>query len=102
MRSSCFIISDSGGIQEEAPTLGKPVLVTRDTTERPEGIQAGTSVLVGTKVETILEESRLLLHQPDELQRRGRIANPYGDGTASQSIRRILESHFAERGANRC
>jgi UDP-N-acetylglucosamine 2-epimerase (non-hydrolysing) len=95
MRHCLFIISDSGGIQEEAPTLGKPVLVTRDTTERPEGVEAGTSTLVGTNFESIESTARELLGDPSLLQKRSRIRNPYGDGTASKSIRETLELHLS-------
>lgn len=86
-----FLISDSGGVQEEAPCLGKPVLVTRDTTERPEGITAGTCRLVGTDPAAILREASLLLSDVDEYRRRSQLANPYGDGQAAQRIRRVLE-----------
>ena len=89
-----FILSDSGGVQEEAPSLGKPVLVLRETTERPEGVQAGTCRLVGSDQERILTEAGILLTDPDEYQRRSQLSNPYGDGTAAQRIRAILESEF--------
>ena len=94
MKNCLFIISDSGGIQEEAPTLGKPVLVTRDTTERPEGVEAGTSTLVGTNFEAIVSEAGRLLSDPSLLKKRSQIKNPYGDGTASRKIREILELHL--------
>jgi len=87
-----FIISDSGGIQEEAPCLGKPVLVTRNETERPEGVQAGTSRLVGTDAATILREGSILLSDADAYERRSRLSNPYGDGHAAVRICRILEA----------
>jgi len=87
-----FILSDSGGVQEEAPSLGKPVLVLRDQTERPEGVEAGTCTLVGTDLGRILKAARELLSNPSEYQRRTKLANPYGDGTASLKIRAILES----------
>ena len=86
MSQSHFILSDSGGVQEEAPSLGKPVLVMRDTTERPEGVQAGTCRLVGTDPEKILKESMLLLGDAGEYARRSRLSNPYGDGRASSRI----------------
>jgi UDP-N-acetylglucosamine 2-epimerase (non-hydrolysing) len=95
MDRSTFVLSDSGGVQEEAPSLGKPVLVMRDTTERPEGVEAGTCVLVGTNPAKILAESAVLLDQPDEYKRRSRLANPYGDGRASQIIRTVLEQNLA-------
>lgn len=94
MKHCLFIISDSGGVQEEAPTLGKPVLVTRDTTERPEGVEAGTSTLVGTNFEAIVSAARELLDDAALLQKRSRIRNPYGDGTASKCIRETLELHM--------
>lgn len=88
---SYMILTDSGGIQEEAPSLGKPVLVMRDTTERPEGIAAGTLRLVGTSEETIYENFRLLLDSKDEYDKMSRAANPYGDGHACKKIADILE-----------
>ena len=87
-----FLLSDSGGVQEEAPSLGKPVLVMRDTTERPEGVAAGTCRLVGTDPETILREALILLKDKSEYLKRSSIGNPYGDGTASHRIRQILEA----------
>lgn len=86
-----FALSDSGGVQEEAPSLGKPVLVMRDTTERPEGLEAGTCTLVGTDPRKILAESRRLLTDPVEYARRSALKNPYGDGLAAERIRTILE-----------
>jgi UDP-N-acetylglucosamine 2-epimerase (non-hydrolysing) len=86
-----FLLSDSGGVQEEAPSLGKPVLVMRDTTERPEGVDAGTCRLVGTDVEVILREASLLLDNKVEYTKRSALKNPYGDGLASPRIRTILE-----------
>lgn len=86
-----FILSDSGGVQEEAPSLGKPVLVMRTTTERPEGVTAGTSRLVGTDPEAILRETDILLSNPAEYARRAALKNPYGDGHASARIVKILE-----------
>lgn len=89
-----FVISDSGGVQEEAPSLGKPVLVMRETTERPEGIDAGTCRLVGTDPAIISREARELLVDDQEFSRRSAIRNPYGDGTACAAIRRILETEI--------
>jgi len=94
-----FVISDSGGIQEEAPSFGKPVLVTRDTTERPEGVEAGTCRLVGTNVQTIIREARLLLEDEADYQRRSAIANPYGDGHAAERIGGIIEEGLREKRA---
>ena len=89
---SYMILTDSGGIQEEAPSLGKPVLVMRDTTERPEGITAGTLKLVGTNEETIYEAFKQLLEDSDEYARMSEASNPYGDGLASKRIADILET----------
>lgn len=87
---SYLVLTDSGGIQEEAPSLGKPVLVMRATTERPEGIQAGTLKLVGTREQTIYDNFRLLLDSDDAYQAMSHAANPYGDGFASRRIADIL------------
>ena len=87
---SHMIITDSGGIQEEAPSLGKPVLVMRDTTERPEGIKAGTLKLVGTEEETIYNAFKLLLEDENEYEKMSKASNPYGDGFASKRIADIL------------
>ena len=83
---SFIILTDSGGIQEEAPSLGKPVLVLRDTTERPEGINAGTLKLVGTDENTIYEETKKLLTEKSEYEKMSHASNPYGDGHASEKI----------------
>ena len=85
-----MILTDSGGIQEEAPSLGKPVLVMRDTTERPEGIKAGTLKLVGTEEETIYNAFDLLLNDNEEYEKMSEASNPYGDGTACEKIANIL------------
>lgn len=90
-----FALSDSGGVQEEAPSLGKPVLVMRDTTERPEGVAAGTCTLVGTDPDRILAESRRLLTDPAAYARRAALENPYGDGRAADRIRAVLERDLA-------
>ena len=86
MARSYMILTDSGGIQEEAPSLGKPVLVMRDTTERPEGIAAGTLRLVGTDEDVIYENFRQLLDEPEEYEKMSKASNPYGDGLACQRI----------------
>lgn len=88
---SYMILTDSGGIQEEAPSLGKPVLVMRDTTERPEGIAAGTLKLVGTDEEAIYQNFKLLLENPAEYAKMSNASNPYGDGFACKRIADILE-----------
>lgn len=94
MARSFLILTDSGGIQEEAPSLGKPVLVMRDTTERPEGIAAGTLKLVGTSEEMIYDNCKLLLDEKEEYEKMSKAANPYGDGFASVRIADILEASF--------
>ena len=88
---SYLILTDSGGIQEEAPSLGKPVLVMRDTTERPEGIKAGTLKLVGTDENVIYNELKKLLTDKDEYEKMSKASNPYGDGMACKRIADILE-----------
>jgi UDP-N-acetylglucosamine 2-epimerase (non-hydrolysing) len=92
MRRSYIILTDSGGIQEEAPSLGKPVLVLREKTERPEAVEAGTVKLVGTDEDRIVAEAGVLLDQPDKYARRSRIHNPYGDGHASDRIESALRA----------
>jgi len=92
LRRADFIITDSGGIQEEAPSLGKPVLVMREKTERPEAVEAGTVKLVGTHEERIVAEATRLLDDPAEYARMTRVHNPYGDGQASRRIGGILAS----------
>lgn len=91
MANSYMILTDSGGIQEEAPSLGKPVLVMRDTTERPEGVEAGTLRLVGTSEETIYNEFKKLLENEEEYNKMSKAQNPYGDGFTSKRIADILE-----------
>lgn len=91
--SRCYmILTDSGGVQEEAPSLGKPVLVMRDTTERPEGIAAGTLKLVGTDEDTIYENFKELLENKEAYEKMSMASNPYGDGKASARIADILET----------
>ena len=86
MSRSYFIITDSGGVQEEAPSLGKPVLVMRDTTERPEALEAGTVKLVGTDIQVIIEEAQNLLDDDESYEKMSKAHNPYGDGKASERI----------------
>ncbi|MGQ9487318.1 MAG: non-hydrolyzing UDP-N-acetylglucosamine 2-epimerase [Armatimonadota bacterium] len=94
MQSSYLILTDSGGVQEEAPSLGKPVLVLRETTERPEGVEAGTARLVGTDIERIVAEASRLLSDETAYQQMARAVNPYGDGKAAGRIRQVLLQHF--------
>lgn len=93
---SHFIMSDSGGVQEEAPSLGKPVLVLRDTTERPEGIAAGTLKLVGTEYENVKREMTALLENETQYQQMAQAKNPYGDGQASRRILDAIAYHFGQ------
>jgi len=95
MMRSDFIVTDSGGVQEEAPYLGKAVLVTRETTERPEGVRAGNVKIVGTGREDIVSEARLLLRDPAVRAEMSQQRNPYGDGQASRRIAEILRSSLA-------
>ncbi|MFN8814283.1 MAG: non-hydrolyzing UDP-N-acetylglucosamine 2-epimerase [Acidobacteriota bacterium] len=95
MRRSYFILTDSGGVQEEGPSLGKPILVSREVTERPEAVAAGTVRLVGTDEEKIVAEATILLDQPEEYERRSRIHNPYGDGKACGRIEQAVRAYFA-------
>ena len=99
MKTVDVVITDSGGLQEEAPSLGKPVLVMRDTTERPEGIAAGTALLVGTDTDTIARELLTLLNDRAAYDRMARAVNPYGDGRAAERIADHLEFHFGLRDA---
>ncbi len=96
MNQSYLILTDSGGIQEEAPSLGKLVLVMRDTTERPEAIEAGTVKLVGTDKKTIIEAVEKLLADSDEYNRMSRAHNPYGDGKACERIVNRIKQEFSQ------
>ena len=96
MERSAIVLTDSGGIQEEAPGLGKPVLVMRDTTERPEGVACGTLRLVGTDEERIYRAFTELLESDEAYETMSRASNPYGDGHASERIADVL----GEKGAN--
>jgi UDP-N-acetylglucosamine 2-epimerase (non-hydrolysing) len=92
MEKSFLIITDSGGIQEEAPSLGKPVLVTRDTTERPEAVEEGTVLLVGTNTEKIITETQKLLSETDYYKNMSQLHNPYGDGNATARIVNFIKN----------
>ena len=93
MNKSCLILTDSGGVQEEAPSLGKPVLVMRDTTERPEAIEFGKVKLVGTKKQQIVDESLKLLVSPESNFHYSKENNPFGDGNSSEKITEILSNN---------
>jgi UDP-N-acetylglucosamine 2-epimerase (non-hydrolysing) len=94
MARAHIVLTDSGGVQEEAPSLGKPVLVLRDVTERPEGVSAGTAVVVGTDQARIVSVASELLTCPDVYSRMANAVNPYGDGRASERILAALSSRF--------
>src|SRR5207249_3560085 len=96
MRRSYLLLTDSGGIQEEGPSLGKPILVLREKTERPEALLAGTARLVGTDPEKIVAETTVLLDHSEEYRRRTSIYNPYGDGFASRRIADAILAYFGE------
>jgi UDP-N-acetylglucosamine 2-epimerase (non-hydrolysing) len=99
MTKARLMLTDSGGIQEEAPSLGKPVLVMRDTTERPEGLVAGTARLVGTSRSTIVRATELLLDDQSHYDAMSRAHNPYGDGQASQRIANHVRAFLSDRSA---
>ena len=94
MRKAYILLTDSGGVQEEGPSLGKPILVMREKTERPEAVAAGTVKLVGTSEEKIFAEASRLLDDPAEYDRMARTHNPYGDGHASERISDFLVQRF--------
>ena len=94
--SKCyFVVTDSGGIQEEAPSLGKPVLVVREVTERTEGIEAGTAKLVGTREDKVYEAVKELLTNSESYARMAKAVNPYGDGKSSERIFEVLERYLS-------
>jgi UDP-N-acetylglucosamine 2-epimerase (non-hydrolysing) len=99
MRRAYLLITDSGGIQEEGPSLGKPILVLREKTERPEAVAAGTVKLVGSDPKRIVESARELLDHPAEYDRMARVHNPYGDGHASERIEDAIRSFFEKKSA---
>jgi UDP-N-acetylglucosamine 2-epimerase (non-hydrolysing) len=96
MRASTLILTDSGGVQEEAPSLGKPVLVLRTTTERPEGVEAGAARLVGPDEERIVAEASQLLDCADAYRAMAEVRNPYGDGTSASAICRALRARLIQ------
>ena len=94
MNKSFMVMTDSGGLQEEAPHLGKPVLVLRDVTERPEAVEAGTVKLVGTDIDTIVKEASKILNDENEYANMSKAINPYGDGKASERIVNSILKYF--------
>jgi len=103
MKQVYLILTDSGGIQEEAPSLGKPVLVLRDTTERPEGLESGVARLVGTEASSIVSAVQQLLDGPEEYRRIAKVSNPYGDGKSGERIvRGIVEWWHKRNDRDRC
>ena len=96
MQRSDVILTDSGGVQEEGPSLGKPVLVLRNTTERPEAVQAGTARLVGTDEERVVDSVLTLLHDPLEYEAMAKAVNPYGDGQAAERAVAAIRHYFGD------
>ena len=92
MKKSFLILTDSGGVQEEAPALGKPVLVMRETTERPEGIKAGTATLVGTSTNKIVSTTTKLINNKQAYTKMAKRKNPYGEGKTSNKIIKIIKN----------
>ena len=99
MRNAYLLLTDSGGIQEEGPSLGKPVLVMREKTERPEAVEAGTVKLVGSNEDTIVAAASRLLENENEYLAMARVHNPYGDGRASMRIADVIRSFFREKSS---
>jgi UDP-N-acetylglucosamine 2-epimerase (non-hydrolysing) len=97
MRRAYLLITDSGGVQEEGPSLGKPILVMREKTERPEAVLAGTVRLVGTDQRSIVNEATLLLDDPSAYRAMSRVHNPYGDGRASARIAGLIHSFLTTK-----
>ncbi|MNT63479.1 UDP-N-acetylglucosamine 2-epimerase [compost metagenome] len=95
-----FILTDSGGIQEEAPSIGKPLLVMRDVTERPSVLEGGTVLLVGTDTDRIVKEASRLLDEDAHFERMSRVFSPYGDGHASERIATRLDAWLRARSAS--
>lgn len=100
MNTCTLVLTDSGGVQEEAPTFGKPVLVMRDTTERLEAIETGVAKLVGTDADTIFSETKSLLENPQIYREMSTAQNPYGDGTTSKQVADILSLEKGNLGKN--
>ena len=99
MKRATLLLTDSGGLQEEAPGLGKPVLVLRETTERPEAIEAGTAKLVGTDPATVVAAAAELLSNPAAYTAMAKAVNPFGDGHAAERIAQIVTDYFADHFA---
>ena len=99
MKESSIVLTDSGGLQEEAPTLGLPVVVMRDETERPEIVEAGGAVLAGPHRDRIVAEVERILRNPRVYERMARVRNPFGDGHAARRIVRIIDEWFRPRGS---
>lgn len=97
MKSAHLVLTDSGGVQEEAPALGKPVLVLRETTERPEGVEAGSAKLIGTDYQRIVTEANTLLEDSAEYEKMSRVVSPYGDGKAAEHIRDAVFAYFEDK-----
>ena len=100
LKDCYMVLTDSGGIQEEAPSFGKPVLVLRNTTERTEGVEAGTSKLIGTKSNDILKETEKILLSKEEYIKMSKIDNPYGDGNACKKIYKIVIDYLNAKYIN--
>lgn len=101
LNASYLVLTDSGGLQEEAPSLGKPVLVLRDTTERPEAVEAGTVKLVGTNRNRVHKQAHLLLSDANEYNKMARAINPYGDGNAARRIAKVITEYLYSRLGSR-
>ena len=97
MKRAYLVVTDSGGLQEEAPSLGKPVLVLRKVTERPEAVKAGTAKVIGTDKEKVYREIKRLLENKKEYLRMARAVNPYGDGRASKRIKETILFYFRRK-----
>jgi UDP-N-Acetylglucosamine 2-epimerase (EC 5.1.3.14) len=94
LKQCCFVLSDSGGVQEEAPAFGKPILVMREVTERQEGVEAGIAKLIGMDTERIVQEAKTLLSSPRAYEKMACSVNPYGDGRAAERIVKAITKHY--------